>query len=77
MQAHEISGLPVVEAGKKSGKLVGILTNRDVRFATDMNETVGNLMTRQDLITVQPGVGQQRGPQAAAPAPAGEAAGGR
>src|SRR5215813_12935140 len=55
MQAHEISGFPVVE--KKSGKLVGILTNRDVRFATDMNETVGNLMTKQDLITVQPGVG--------------------
>ncbi|HVT50311.1 MAG TPA: IMP dehydrogenase, partial [Dongiaceae bacterium] len=38
MQAHEISGFPVVE--KKSGRLVGILTNRDVRFATDMNETV-------------------------------------
>jgi IMP dehydrogenase len=55
MQHHEISGFPVVE--KKSGKLVGILTNRDVRFATDMNETVGNLMTKHDLITVQPGVG--------------------
>src|SRR3954454_14896440 len=38
MQAHEISGFPVVE--KKSGKLVGILTNRDVRFATDLSETV-------------------------------------
>ena len=35
MQAHEISGFPVVE--QKTGKLVGILTNRDVRFATDMN----------------------------------------
>ncbi len=55
MQAHEISGFPVVE--KKSGKLVGILTNRDVRFATDMNETVGNLMTKDKLITVKPGVG--------------------
>jgi IMP dehydrogenase len=55
MQHHEISGFPVVE--QKTGKLVGILTNRDVRFATDMNETVGRLMTRQDLITVQPGVG--------------------
>jgi IMP dehydrogenase len=55
MEAHEISGFPVVE--KKSGKLVGILTNRDVRFATDMNETVGNLMTKDRLVTVQPGVG--------------------
>jgi IMP dehydrogenase len=55
MEAHEISGFPVVE--KKSGRLVGILTNRDVRFATDMNETVGNLMTKDRLVTVQPGVG--------------------
>ena len=55
MQAHEISGFPVVE--KKSGKLVGILTNRDVRFATDLSETVGNLMTKDKLITVPSGVG--------------------
>jgi IMP dehydrogenase len=55
MQAHEISGFPVVE--KKSGKLVGILTNRDVRFATDLSETVGNLMTKEKLITVPSGVG--------------------
>ncbi|MES1151390.1 MAG: IMP dehydrogenase, partial [Dongia sp.] len=55
MEAHEISGFPVVE--KKSGKLVGILTNRDVRFATDLSETVGNLMTKDRLVTVQPGVG--------------------
>ncbi len=53
MEAHEISGFPVVE--KSSGKLVGILTNRDVRFATDMNETVGNLMTKDRLVTVKPG----------------------
>jgi IMP dehydrogenase len=58
MEAHEISGFPVVE--KKSGKLVGILTNRDVRFATDMNETVGNLMTKDRLVTVQPGVGHDQ-----------------
>ena len=48
---HNISGIPVVE---KSGKLVGIVTNRDVRFAADGNETVGNLMTR-DLVTVKEG----------------------
>ncbi|WP_395018441.1 IMP dehydrogenase [Dongia sp.] len=53
MEAHEISGFPVVE--KSSGKLVGILTNRDVRFATDMNETVGNLMTKDRLVTVKSG----------------------
>jgi IMP dehydrogenase len=55
MEAHEISGFPVVE--RESGKLVGILTNRDVRFATDMSETVGNLMTKKNLITVPSGVG--------------------
>ena len=48
---HQISGIPVVE---KSGKLVGIVTNRDVRFARDGNELVGNLMTR-DLVTVKEG----------------------
>ena len=48
---HNISGIPVVE---KNGKLVGIVTNRDVRFAADGNETVGNLMTR-DLVTVKEG----------------------
>src|SRR5262245_45533848 len=58
MEAHEISGFPVVE--KKSGKLVGILTNRDVRFATDLNETIGNLMTKDRLVTVQPGVGHDQ-----------------
>jgi IMP dehydrogenase len=55
MQAHEISGFPVVE--KQSGKLVGILTNRDVRFATDLTETVGHLMTKDKLVTVPSGVG--------------------
>ena len=44
MADHQISGIPVVEKG--SGKLVGILTNRDVRFATDANEAVQLLMTK-------------------------------
>ena len=48
---HQISGIPVVE---KSGKLVGIVTNRDVRFAKDGNELVGSLMTRE-LVTVKEG----------------------
>ena len=51
MDKHHISGFPVVE--KDSGRLVGILTNRDVRFATDPQTKVYELMTRENLITVQ------------------------
>ena len=49
---HHISGVPVVERG--SGRLVGILTNRDVRFASDPAQPVAELMTR-DLVTVRAG----------------------
>jgi IMP dehydrogenase len=61
MQAHGISGIPVVEgAGDGSaGKLVGILTNRDVRFATDPRQKVSELMTKERLITVREGVSQE------------------
>jgi IMP dehydrogenase len=48
--AHKISGIPVVEPG--SGRLVGIVTNRDVRFATDPATPVHQLMTREKLVTV-------------------------
>ena len=54
MAAHQISGIPVVERG--SGKLVGILTNRDVRFATDNGTPVSALMTHERLVTVREGV---------------------
>jgi IMP dehydrogenase len=50
-----ISGIPVVEPaadGGRSGKLVGIITHRDVRFASDPNQPVSELMTRQNLVTV-------------------------
>jgi IMP dehydrogenase len=50
MAQHNISGFPVVE--RDTGRLVGILTNRDVRFATDPNTRVYELMTRENLITV-------------------------
>ena len=53
MQAHRISGIPVVEL---SGKLVGILTNRDVRFADNTAQPVRELMTHENLATVQEGV---------------------
>ena len=51
---HHISGIPVVE--RETGRLVGILTNRDVRFATDPNSRVYELMTRDNLVTVQAGL---------------------
>ena len=51
MASHRISGIPVVESG--TGRLVGILTNRDVRFASDPTVKVYELMTRENLITVR------------------------
>jgi len=56
MQAHRISGIPVVDAG---GKLVGILTNRDVRFAENPAQPVRELMTTENLATVPLGTGQE------------------
>ncbi len=60
MHEHRISGIPVVEGGGngRAGKLVGILTNRDVRFATDKRQKVSELMTKDHLVTVREGVGQ-------------------
>lgn len=60
MKEHDISGIPVVEnggsGGHKTGRLVGILTNRDVRFASDPTQKVFELMTRENLITVKESV---------------------
>ena len=56
MRAHGISGIPVVE---KSQLPVGILTNRDVRFASDPQQKIYELMTRENLIMVTDGVQQQ------------------
>jgi IMP dehydrogenase len=56
MQANRISGIPVVDAG---GKLVGILTNRDVRFAENPAQPVRELMTTENLATVPLGTGQE------------------
>ena len=55
MRTHGISGIPVVEngGGTKSGRLVGILTNRDVRFASEPAQKVYELMTRENLVTVR------------------------
>jgi IMP dehydrogenase len=61
MKDNGISGIPVVEGGDavKPGKLVGILTNRDVRFANDPRQMVSELMTKDRLVTVREGVGQE------------------
>ncbi|MBV9841287.1 MAG: IMP dehydrogenase [Sphingomonadaceae bacterium] len=56
MVRHKISGIPVVEA---SGRLVGILTNRDVRFAENPRQPVAELMTHQNLATVNVGTSQE------------------
>ncbi|MFT8736574.1 MAG: IMP dehydrogenase, partial [Zymomonas mobilis] len=55
MNKYQISGIPVVEA---SGRLAGILTNRDVRFAEHLEQPVSELMTHENLATVKPGVTQ-------------------
>jgi IMP dehydrogenase len=54
MADHRISGIPVVEPDSR--KLVGILTNRDVRFATNANQPIRELMTHEGLVTVREGV---------------------
>jgi IMP dehydrogenase len=61
MDHHSISGIPVVErnANGGPGKLVGILTHRDVRFATNPNQAISELMTKDKLITVREGVREE------------------
>ena len=60
MRENRISGIPVVEGGGsgKAGTLVGILTNRDVRFARNPHQKVSELMTKDKLVTVREGVSQ-------------------
>ncbi len=60
MKLHEISGIPVVEqkGNNRPGKLVGILTHRDVRFATNPEQPVSELMTKEKLVTVREGVSE-------------------
>lgn len=51
MRKYKISGVPIT----KNGKLVGILTNRDLRFETNYNQPIGNVMTKENLITAPQG----------------------
>ncbi len=61
MKRHRISGLPVIE--RSDSKLVGILTNRDVRFETDPERRVYELMTRDNLVTVTDGAAPEQARQ--------------
>ncbi|RDD62593.1 IMP dehydrogenase [Ferruginivarius sediminum] len=56
MDRHHISGIPVTEEG---GRLVGIITNRDVRFASNRKQPVSELMTKDSLVTVTDGVDRE------------------
>src|SRR5689334_5634524 len=61
MNAHRISGVPVVE--RDSNRLVGVITHRDVRFASDPGQKVYELMTRENLVTVTAGVSPEEARQ--------------
>ena len=53
MKEFSIGGIPIVD---KSNSLVGILTNRDLRFESDMNKSVNDVMTKDNLVTGNPGI---------------------
>ena len=55
MKKYRISGVPITEGGHKEGRLVGILTNRDLRFETNVDRPISAVMTRENLITVPVG----------------------
>src|SRR5215213_5254316 len=52
MKTYRISGVPITEDGSKEGRLVGILTNRDLRFETNVNRPIDEVMTKEPLFTV-------------------------
>lgn len=53
MARYKISGVPIVD---HTNKLVGILTNRDLRFETNFNQPIGNIMTKENLVTASVGI---------------------
>src|SRR4029077_1427900 len=55
MKKFAISGVPITQDGSKEGRLVGILTNRDLRFETNVDRPISDLMTRDPLFTVPVG----------------------
>ena len=73
MERYRISGVPVTQ----DGKLVGILTNRDLRFESRFDLPIADVMTKDNLITVPVGTTLERGRRDSAPPSRGKAAGGR
>ena len=55
MRKYRISGVPITEDGAKEGRLVGILTNRDLRVETNVDRPIREVMTRENLVTVPVG----------------------
>src|SRR6187397_3434935 len=55
MKKYRISGVPITDDGSKEGRLVGILTNRDLRFETSVDRPIAEIMTKENLITVPVG----------------------
>jgi IMP dehydrogenase len=55
MKKYRISGVPITDDGSKEGRLVGILTNRDLRFETNVNRPINEVMTKDPLFTVSVG----------------------
>jgi IMP dehydrogenase len=55
MKKYRISGVPITADGSKEGRLVGILTNRDLRFETNVERPIADVMTREPLFTVPVG----------------------
>src|SRR5437870_7188986 len=55
MKKYRISGVPITADGGKEGRLVGILTNRDLRFETNVTRPISDVMTHEQLITVPVG----------------------
>jgi IMP dehydrogenase len=55
MKKYRISGVPITEDGSKEGRLCGILTNRDLRFETNIGRSIAEVMTREPLFTVPVG----------------------
>src|SRR5689334_11758349 len=60
MKKYRISGVPITEDGNKEGRLVGILTNRDLRFETQVDRPISDIMTRESLVTVPVGTTLQQ-----------------
>lgn len=60
MKSEKISGFPITEDGSENGKLIGILTNRDLRFVSKMDGKVADYMTKNNLITINENVSLQK-----------------